>query len=1229
MALVDEAEKFASTPAPPKPLDAFKPTPQRPFESPPYLAQSRMEDLRSMKGFARFAYDHTDPKVLDVVGRLDPGLPTFVRDIDRLPDFARSAAKGLVTGASVGAIELPVVKDETTPMYMVRSAFTLMGGVIGFSAISAGARTVGLTTKLGQAVSQAGAFGGLEAARRAQHDEEILTAGFALQTILAGTLGTLGGEEQGLKALRNFELREPMSVSTLYGSLKGGLKKTRLSEIDEDWREVVRSYENIIKATPKGEINFDQLRDLATRAAKGEAIGNNITIEYVDMPHLYQMVKPRLNKYELEELFGRQGRAEELFGGAVPRAGASVRAGLAVTPEGEIAATRGTPAGSGPPSTPVSRLREANAELDRRLGVGQNAIESREASNLVDETIDISAKAGGSASDEVAHAERLRDVVGGSQNRASKGAVKLPSGRIISEEEAIRRRGRPASAPILSGDVELIRGSTGRGSSRVEYIHKPTGKRMGSATYVRLSREGDKTFFRDMQLVDKGPSLGKVRVSRSYVPVEIGEKPEYMILEVKVSPGFSEYIVKDLSRSSSFAQFDPTTRSGRNFAALAKRLGVGEKVEGADIIQFKNYKTVGRGGAPIDAEDIADIESGLAALLASGKSGRSISYSSLRPMKFVMADLELADGLPYFRMFEAVEDAKEAAKESAFRMSQQAFGVLRGMNHSKRIQALDYLAGTAEQKAAVRLDSNDMQKLDEFRHQVLDPLFQNWHKSSFQEYVENVVRPFRVVGVNDPKLVNIPAKFRGVAGLADSGRLNLVERDAAKFFNQHLRLGAFHQEAEPTIREAFKFVNRIGIPKDSRRFLANYLRKTDGFEDDFVNRVLAPIYQTFWKSLGYDVPAREARNIISSYNALLHAGLLGFRPAPLIRNLLGGIQTSAPRIGFGWYLRGVRESFTVAGKKAFAESGIPAESATIIDQLDALATSATTRNLTNLSRTVMSPYSRADLVPRSHMYLAARRRLLEASKKLPKGATDEQVFSATGLWNFHPVIRKEVLALWRKGDFEGAGKLYGIHAQQDSQWVYRTGYRPELIQGEAGRLLGTFGVWPLNNIEYFRQMALPESLGGLPQTPYAKRLAWNARWVMANMGLVGAFGAVGSQFGLGVEAMNHTLGWTGLGSLSYGGGTALQIPDMAAGMLYELTVRRETGQQTARVKRVAESLVPLSELWNDFSKSRGKTTTNFVLGKGFQQRVVTEEPRSVGEQAFRFLTGVQRRPNRK
>lgn len=1124
--------------------------------------------------------DQLDPNKVSLTRRLAPSLPPFYEDITRVPEIANALSKGLVESATLGTIKLPEVKDETVPMRIAR----IGGGVLGAVIFQKG---LGLIGPAGETLSAAGAAraligtgvaAGAGVAKRYLHpDEEALLATDIFNAGMLGVMNAMFGPAQAKEIAERIVLKMPLQEALRAGQAvrRGALKalpKSTLNPkyfkesgerysgmmglyqraISEEEAELSKTFQTIIKNVPKGEVDFRQLQELGKRAARGEALPHDITIDH-DYSPLYELARDLPAGYRVLREPKYKGAIGETFAGE-PTA--------AQVPTGK-------PDLRAVPDSPVQSMRKINAELDRRFGVAQT-VETRGTSS-----------------------------VGGGASRPLQGTITLPDGKVITEAEALARRGRPARAPVEPGDVRADLGAASMTSSRIIYTSKVTGEKAGSTTYVKLKPDIKGGKYYDAISTPQG-----VEMHSRYVPIEVGDEAEYMITEFKPAQGFSDFMIRDLrGRGIRFLKADRKTIHG-----MAKRLGA-TRVGETDIYEFVNPKTV-RGGL--------GEETSKATHIWKHERTRVSMLGAYRPMKYVLQDIERVDNLPYSSMFDAVETAKETAKEEAFRLGDRAFGIIRGWRKAKRIGGMDAYAGTTSKL----LDPNDLAKLDEVKHEVLNPLLGQWFGRDFDDFMKRVVIPARTQA-----RFEVPKEYERIIPIVDGVRLNLRERDLAKFINQLVHVGTFDIHAGPTLSEAGKFVSKGFIPADVRNMLHNYIRGADGTERMFNDRILAPLYQGFWRVLGQHVSKYEARNVVSTINALTHAGLLGFRPAPVIRNLLGGILTGAPRIGPRWYLEGQRQSFTPEGFRLFKESGIPEEAASIIDRLDEMSMGVPGRLLSKTSRFGMWPYAKVDLVPRAAAYLGGRARLLNAAKRLGTNAPEEAIFDKTGLWNFHPTLRKEIVGLWRQSKFTEAANLFGMHAQQDTQWVYRTGFRPEMLRNEIGRLLGAFGVWPLNYIEYFRQMMLPPSLGGLPETPYAKKLVhWIGPWIATNAAVLGAFGAAGAHFGMGPAALKDTARWTFFGPMFYGGGPFFEAFPAAAHFMSEVMSGSPMGPRAQQELRKLMSFIPGAVLKRDLERSMGKTITVEQEGKLPYERIITEEPRDALEFLFRLGTGIQRKP---
>jgi hypothetical protein len=576
--------------------------------------------------------------------------------------------------------------------------------------------------------------------------------------------------------------------------------------------------------------------------------------------------------------------------------------------------------------------------------------------------------------------------------------------------------------------------------------------------------------------------------------------------------------------------------------------------------------------------------------------------------------------------FDILENAKFKAVLDTAEADASAANKLKWTTRGRRRVMGDFLMGTPEERVAASsvLSSSEKVKVTELKKNLFDPLFNRWFGQDSTRFFDEIIPRMRTADSSDVHNVFAGGAAPGEADIlrfASLGHMiNPLERDLGRMSASVIRTGFWREHVDAPFRAAGKFINSKAIPQEIKPMLNRYLHGLQG--KDAMVKNLGAVYKKFFNALGHDVPESEVTNLVTSYVSLTHAGLLGLRMGPLVRNMFAGPTVSAPRIGMKWYVEGMRQSRTVQGKALFDASGIAGEQATILDKLREVSSGPVSTLTHKLSRVTMRPYSFVDQIPRAHAYLGMRARILDAVKRLPRNATDHEFYRETALYRFHPVQRRQIKDLWRAGNISEAANRGGIVAQQDTQWVYRQGFRPQLLTSEAGRLLGQFGIWPLNYMEYFGQMGkgllYPEVWGA----PRQEMLKWFGEWAASNMAVIAAFGTAGAAVGMGPSALQHTLGWT-VGGPLFGGGPALDLWQSMHGMLYEMSVARP-GEATGRVLRESENLIPGQGFVRDIQKSKG-------LGGGGVTNLWSKKSRTfrpsktTAEQAFRILTGAHTR----
>lgn len=1219
------------------------------------------EDHQRLEPTAQSLFDFVDENKVPLNGRVEPNIDKFLEEhkqkfpaaggfgirgepqvdpqtgapVATQPSFPRlavSAGSGIVKGATINLVNLPDLPEETTTERMVRGLGQVVGAGLAFGMTRQGVLLGGrlLGRQAGRkTLAVAGAGLGFAESRT---DPE-LQPSVARDIFAAGLTGAfmaLAGPARVADDLRNIMLRDPAAVTARYRglpSINKVLNRARLKDIPEDERELARMWQAFGRHIAPGEIQFDDLVNVTRRVRAGEKVSDDLVVAPIDTPGLARILKGSgLTDKEVSSAFsvplGPKSRLpiERQFTsrfGAVGRQPDEFSIGRF----GRVEAT--TPTDTPSVTTPglsiaddgASRITNIRKGLDGEKG--KAALTSTRATEQA-----ASARPARAVSSKQAIDDIVESGVSGSADRPLLGTVTTPSGRVLTEGEALARRGKPKLAAALGSVERQVVGSGGIARTSVRYINKETKEEVGRAVYVRLkpTKEG-----------------AQVVGTNEVIPSEAG-KADFLIEVFNPAPGFSEAIVMDLRAAG--GRFIRGSRPG--IKGLSRRLG-GRPVEGTDdIIEFENL-IVPRGGAPSD--DVLRIGDALKGVGPKKQPmPRGVKISSIRPQAHVFSDIEevfrdSATGISQLPLrtefFNVIENAKLAAAKASTVVDEEAASIFRvglggltkGTSRATRRDMMDFLAGTPQQRlgAAGRLSAQDKAKTVELKNKIFDPLAQRWFGTNSDDLFNRIIPAHRKVNNTDPKVafaLDEPSS-QGFNSLlrfsAENNAINPLEKDLARFTASLIRTG-FHKEfvAAP-LREARKLVDSRNFPEGVRSFAASYLKGVDGTESRFVDN-FGGLYQRMFRAVGHEVPADDVRNIITGFTALTHAGLMGFRIGPLIRNATAGLTVTAPRIGTKWYVEGLKQSLTPKGVALFKSSGIAEEQATILDALNAVSRAPISGGIQRIAKTSLAPYSKIDQFPRAHAFLGMRARVLDTAKRLGPNAPDEQILRQAGMYRFHPVHHPEFLRDFKGGFFEEAARTAGIIANQDTQWIYRQGFRPQLLASEGGRFFGTFGIWPTNYLEYLRQMK-DIATGRWPGVPKDEAARWLGEWAATNLAVVATFAGAGATVGIGAEALQHTLGWTFLSPIAYDGGPALDLFRGMAGMIVEMQQGR-MGQHTAEVARSFGILVPGQAALNDFLQTQGK---QFQASKGVTRRARVKPARSAGEALFRAGTGVQRR----
>lgn len=588
----------------------------------------------------------------------------------------------------------------------------------------------------------------------------------------------------------------------------------------------------------------------------------------------------------------------------------------------------------------------------------------------------------------------------------------------------------------------------------------------------------------------------------------------------------------------------------------------------------------------------------------------------------------------YSEVFLPGQAARQAARIQTGRVGTDVANEIASLSGGKQEGLLAYLQApdfnTKQVTAhAYNLTDEDIRRGNNAYNKIKEVWDRNYPDSSFNEFMSDILPRMRHASPAEREVLKFSSVANEMEQYAANHEISIDEKRFDRFSAGLIRSLSMKEHFEPFFKQAMRVVDDKNLPQEYRDYVANWARGLRGTDSAFADK-WTPVYQKFLKRLGVNAESADVRDLIDNYVQLTHAGLVGFRAAPLTKNLFNGWQTGAARIGPGWYWKGILKSHTAEGWARARAAGMIEEAAHEGEVLRELgAPGPITKSIRKITSVGLMPYGKIDDYNRAHVFNGMYEKILDAGKK---ARSDEDFLKRAGLYRFHEVIQNEVLAVRKNEGIKKAAELAGVHAAQDTQWVYRTEYRPTIMQGEKARALLQFGVWPANYFEYFRQMTFPGAIRNMPSVERAK---WIRDFALTNGSILALFGGAGASLGIGKAAISNTLGWTGLGPLSYAGGPAvdmmLALPQVVSGVqsaaVDEGARKRLASEPWRRIKANLVSAIPGVGLARDIARAKGpfeQTLAESPIGAPIQalesQNVVPAQ--SGEEEMFRLLTGI-------
>lgn len=215
--------------------------------------------------------------------------------------------------------------------------------------------------------------------------------------------------------------------------------------------------------------------------------------------------------------------------------------------------------------------------------------------------------------------------------------------------------------------------------------------------------------------------------------------------------------------------------------------------------------------------------------------------------------------------------------------------------------------------------------------------------------------------------------------------------------------------------------------------------------------------QRLGKMFGYEVDPRSGFHISQGVSSAFYAGVLGLRPASVIRQMFQLVPTYA-ELGARNTLAGLSKAMEPGNVQILRDMGILSSPIENLAQSVGIARS-TGRAISEITETGLKVFSAVDQYVRSATAWGASAKFDTALE------TGIESLSA------RKVIKDQVIKLVEQGKVDDARTAYMLDTVANLQYIYGKANRPEVFRGALGNLMGILTSYPLNTFEMGRIFA--------------------------------------------------------------------------------------------------------------------------------------------------------------
>lgn len=404
----------------------------------------------------------------------------------------------------------------------------------------------------------------------------------------------------------------------------------------------------------------------------------------------------------------------------------------------------------------------------------------------------------------------------------------------------------------------------------------------------------------------------------------------------------------------------------------------------------------------------------------------------------------------------------------------------------------------------LRFTPKELDDLHTVTDKVLAPLARDLNLS-LQDYVKYTLP--KVAAQNGDVMQAFPKPTDFMQAKLKAHALDPKEDNFVKLVAKYMEFGGWDKHVRPVVDMAEKTIQED--VNGDRSFSSNWQDKRAGNlypllqrhidymrgQPDFTQQIIKGamegavdmINQGLEKvngQLGTKMHIEElSEDPLSKYTKFLYAGTLAMKPSTIVRDGLQILLTSYPVLG-KYMFTGLRKAFGAFNKDQAEELwSIPQKYGALIERndlrslYDGAATEGVPGKTDRLEKIADWGMKSIQLTHNSNRLAAFwghSEQVLDALDTYRASGDKPRFLRDSGMWFMSPSMQEKFAseaATLTKGQLNDYSYRAAKELVELTQWNFKRGANPGLYEYQLGRLLGQYGTWPLNYIEYARRLA--------------------------------------------------------------------------------------------------------------------------------------------------------------